>query len=97
MKRLHRGMISLEMGYGIAERMHRRDPATASYNTTLTAMLDAAVDFGLTRDEARGTFHQALADPRREATVAGYLDRIAGALAREILIKQRRALGSSGI
>ena len=77
--------------------MNWRDAETASYTTTLTAMLDAAVDFGLTPEEARHTFRKALVDPRREASVAGYLDRIAGALAREILAKQRRLLGPSGI
>src|SRR2546427_8297316 len=97
MKRLHRGLIAPETGYGIGEPMYQREPGTASYTTTLTAMLDAAVDFGLTRDEARHTFHKALVDPRREASVAGYLDRVAGALAREILAKQRRARGSCGI
>jgi phage terminase small subunit len=74
--------------------MDWRDPATASYTAAVTTMLSAAVDFGLTPEEARHTLHQAMADPRREASVADYLDRIAGALSREILAKQRRMLGS---
>ena len=73
--------------------MYWRDHDTASYTATVAAMLDAAVDFGLTPEEARHTLHQAMTDPRREASVVDYLDRIAGALARKILAKQRRILG----
>jgi phage terminase small subunit len=90
-------MIGRESGYGLTESMDWHDPATASYTTAVTTMLDAAVDFGLTPDEARRTLHEAMADPRREASVAAYLDRIAGALARTILAKQRRLRGSFDI
>ena len=77
--------------------MDWRQAATSSYTSTVNAMLGAAVDFGLSPDETSDTLHRAMADPRREASVADYLDRIAGALAREILAKQRRMLGSSGL
>ena len=77
--------------------MYWRDPHTASYTATVAVMLNAAEDFGLTREEARTTLHRAMVDPRREASVADYLDRIAGALSREILAKQRRLYGSFGI
>lgn len=54
-------------------------------------MLNAAIDFGLTRDEAWRTFNLALSRARLE-TVPEYCDEIAGALAEEILSKQRRML-----
>jgi hypothetical protein len=62
-------------------------PATPA----LKAVLNAAIDFGLTRDEAWQTFNDALARARLE-TVSEYFDVIAGALAQEILSKQRRRL-----
>jgi hypothetical protein len=52
-------------------------------------MLNTAIDFGLTADEAWGTFNLALSRARHE-TVPEYYDEIAGALAQEILSKQRR-------
>jgi hypothetical protein len=86
-----------EIGYGLFGTMNWRHPHTASYTATVAAMLDAAVDFGLTRDEAQRTLHEAMTDPRREHSVADYLDRIAGALAREILAKHRRLFTTFGI
>jgi hypothetical protein len=52
-------------------------------------VLNAAIAFGLTREEAWRTFNLALSGARLE-TVPEYYDEIAGALAREILAKQRR-------
>jgi glycogen debranching enzyme len=57
----------------------------------LRAVLNAAIDFGLTREEAWRAFNDALAVARVE-TVPEYYDAIAGALAQEILSKQRRTL-----
>ena len=56
-------------------------------------MLQAAQDFGLTREEAWRTVAAALVGPRSESAVAQSLDEVAGALAQEILAKQRRILG----
>ena len=55
-------------------------------------MLHAATQFGLTRDEAWLTFKTALAGVLAETTVPDCMDEIAGALAREILAKQRGLL-----
>ena len=55
-------------------------------------MLDAATQFGLTREEAWLAFKTTLAGVRAETTVPDCMDEIAGALAREILAKQRRLL-----
>jgi hypothetical protein len=55
-------------------------------------ILDAAQDFGLTAEEARRTLDAALVGPRSESAVAQNLDEVAGALAQEILAKQRRML-----
>jgi hypothetical protein len=60
-----------------------------TYATTPRAVLNAAIAFGLTREEAWRTFNLALSGARLE-TVPEYYDEIAGALAREILAKQRR-------
>jgi lantibiotic modifying enzyme len=56
-------------------------------------VLNAAIDFGLTREEAWRTFSDALSTAHVE-TVPDYYDAIAGALAQEILFKQRRILAS---
>jgi hypothetical protein len=66
-------------------------PPTYPVRPRLKAVLNAAIDFGLTRDEAWRTFNLALSRARRE-TVPEYYDEIAGALAEEILSKQRRML-----
>jgi len=55
-------------------------------------MLDAAVLFGLTREEAWLAFNDALADALTDVDSPEYLDEVAGALAREILAKQRRMI-----
>jgi hypothetical protein len=57
----------------------------------LRAVLNAAIDFGLTREEAWRAFNDALSVARVE-TVPEYYDVIAGALAQAILAKQRRTL-----
>ena len=66
---------------------------SATYPATpaLRAVLNAAIDFGLTREEAWRTFNDALSGARVE-TVPEYYDVIAGALAQEILSKQQRIL-----
>jgi hypothetical protein len=55
--------------------------------------MEAAVDFGLTQEEAWRAFLDSLERPPDAATTGEYLDEIAGVLAREILAKQRRILG----
>jgi hypothetical protein len=55
-------------------------------------MLEAAQDFGLTAEEATDTLHAALVGPRFENGVPTDFDEVAGALAQEILAKQRRGL-----
>jgi hypothetical protein len=55
-------------------------------------MLEAAQDFGLTAEEAADTLGAALLGLRSESAVAPDLDEVAGALAEEILAKQRRML-----
>ena len=55
-------------------------------------MLDAATEFGLTREEAWLAFKTSLAAVRAETAMSDCMDEIAGALAREILAKQRRLL-----
>lgn len=72
--------------------MDRNHPATYPATPTLRAMLEAAQGFGLTPEQAWRTLNAALARPRFESTVAEYLDEIAGALAQEILAKERRTL-----
>jgi hypothetical protein len=54
-------------------------------------MMDAATDFGLTREEAWSTFSDALAGGYSDANQ--YVDDVAGALAQQILSKQRRIQG----
>jgi hypothetical protein len=73
--------------------MDRHNLATYPAPSTLRAMLGAAESFGLTPDEAWRTLDAALIGPSFEATAAGSLDEIAGALAQQILAKQRRILG----
>jgi hypothetical protein len=58
---------------------------------TLRAVLNAAIDFGLSREEAWRSFNLALSGARLE-TVSEYYDVVAAELAREILGKQRRIL-----
>jgi hypothetical protein len=72
--------------------MERYQPATRSEGVTVHAMLGAAIHFGLTREEAWQAFNQVLAAGLMDATAPEYRDEVAGALAREILEKQRRIL-----
>jgi hypothetical protein len=72
--------------------MDRDHLATYTAMPTLRRMLEAAQDFGLTAEEARRTLDAALVGSRSESAVARNLDEVAGALAREILAKQRRLL-----
>jgi hypothetical protein len=72
--------------------MDRFRPATPVRTPAAQAMLDAATQFGLTREEAWHTFNVALAAAPPDTDVPAYLDEIAGSLVREILEKQRRIL-----
>jgi hypothetical protein len=58
----------------------------------LSSILDAATWFGLTREEAWRTYHDAIAQPQPGMRVPEYLDQVAGALASAILAKQQRIL-----
>ena len=76
--------------------MNRYQPATHSEAVTVQAMLDAARHFGLSRAEAWQTFSEALSGILTDPSSPEYLDEVAGALAREIVEKQRRILGEQG-
>jgi hypothetical protein len=72
--------------------MDHYHPATYPATPPFRAMLEAARDFGLTAEEATDTLRTALVGPRFENGVATDLDEVAGALAQQILAKQRRGL-----
>ena len=71
--------------------MQPQPPASYSSVPVLPAMLAAATDFGLTREEAWRAFRGAL-EAVSDLPEDECLDEIAGVLAREILAKQRRLL-----
>jgi hypothetical protein len=72
--------------------MDRSQATTQNDSATAHQMLDAAVVFGLTREEAWLTFNDALADALVELDSPEYLDEVAAALARAILAKERRII-----
>jgi hypothetical protein len=72
--------------------MDRDHYATYPATPPLRAMVEAAQDFGLTTEEATDTLVAALVGPGFESGVAPDLDEVAGALAQEILAKQRLVL-----
>jgi hypothetical protein len=69
---------------------HRSD--TAARVSALSAVLDAATEFGLTREEVSQAFQRTLQAVQPDSTEEECLDEVAGLLAREILGKQRRLL-----
>jgi hypothetical protein len=60
--------------------------------SALSAVLDAATDFGLTREEVSQAFRHTLQAVQPDSTEDECLDEVAGVLARQILGKQRRLL-----
>jgi hypothetical protein len=56
---------------------------------SLQAILEGAMHFGLTEDEAWRATDEALHDVGRDATISEYLEELTGALARHILYKQQ--------
>ena len=60
--------------------------------SALSAVLDAATEFGLTREEVSRTLRHALHAVQPDSTEDECLDEVAGVLARQILGKQRRLL-----
>jgi hypothetical protein len=72
--------------------MDRKQGATYTETVPVQVMLDAATQFGLTREEAWRTFNAALPSAPTVTDVPEFLDEVAGAFAREILAKQRRIL-----
>jgi hypothetical protein len=57
---------------------------------SLQAILEGAIRFGLTEDEAWRATDESLHAVGRDATVSEYLEELTGALARRILYKQQR-------
>jgi hypothetical protein len=58
----------------------------------LQAMLDAALQFGLTEEEVRQSISDAFRVTGEDSVAPDYFDRLAATLARDILAKQRRVL-----
>jgi hypothetical protein len=63
---------------------------------SMQAICEAARRFGLTEDETWQAMDECLDYVGPHATAAEFLDELAGALARRILVKERSAVRSAG-